>query len=98
MMSTGRLGFRKSARSTYDAAFQLAAFVMNAINERDILPMIKNNLLEVRYRGFGKGREAVTKALMGTEGRYLRDTITRVTDATKMKFGGTRSPNPRRLG
>lgn len=57
---------------------------------------IKN--MEVILRGFGKGREAVVKAIMGNEGRGLRDRIIRVSDATRLKFGGTRSPKPRRLG
>ena len=49
-------------------------------------------------RGFGKGREAVTKALLGAEGRILRDKIRSVSDGTRLKFGGTRGQNPRRLG
>jgi small subunit ribosomal protein S11 len=54
--------------------------------------------VEVVLRGYGKGREAVVKALMGNEGRGLRDKVIRVSDATRLKFGGTRSPKPRRLG
>lgn len=54
--------------------------------------------LEVVLRGFGAGREAVTKALLGTEGRLLRNKVSKVTDATRLKFGGTRSKKPRRLG
>merc|ERR1712098_817774 len=54
--------------------------------------------LEVFLRGFGAGREAVTKALLGTEGRYLRGKVVKVSDATRLKFGGTRSKKPRRLG
>jgi small subunit ribosomal protein S11 len=52
----------------------------------------------VVYRGFGQGREAVTKAILGSEGRNIRNKIVRLTDATRLKFGGTRSPAPRRLG
>ena len=54
--------------------------------------------LEVILRGFGSGREAVTKALLGTEGRFLRSKVIKVADATRLKFGGTRSKKPRRLG
>lgn len=54
--------------------------------------------VEVIFRGYGVGREAVTKVLLGTEGRNIRPYITRVTDATRLKFGGTRSEKPRRLG
>lgn len=54
--------------------------------------------LEVVFRNFGPGREAVTKILLGSEGRALRTRIVRVKDATRLKFGGTRSKKPRRLG
>ena len=54
--------------------------------------------IEVVLRGFGPGREAVTKVLLGSEGRWVRGKIGKVTDATRLKFGGTRSPKPRRLG
>lgn len=96
-VSAGNIGLRKAGRSTFDAGFQLAAFVFKAINERDILPLIQDNGLEVRYRGFGKGREAVTKALLGQEGRWLRGKVIRVSDVTALKFGGVRSKKPRRL-
>jgi small subunit ribosomal protein S11 len=52
----------------------------------------------VFLRGFGAGREAVTKALLGLEGAALRGKIVKVSDATRLKFGGTRSKKPRRLG
>jgi len=35
---------------------------------------------------------------LGTEGRLLRGKIGTVSDATRLKFGGTRSRKPRRLG
>ena len=49
-------------------------------------------------RGFGAGREAVTKVLLGSEGRDVRDRISAVVDATRLKHGGPRSKKPRRLG
>ena len=54
--------------------------------------------LEVVLRDFGPGREAVTKILLGSEGKVLRSKILRVMDSTRLKFGGTRSKKPRRLG
>ncbi|ETN46228.1 uncharacterized protein HMPREF1541_00412 [Cyphellophora europaea CBS 101466] len=54
--------------------------------------------IEVVMRGFGPGREAFQKALLGTEGANVRKRVERVTDATRLKFGGTRSPQVRRLG
>ncbi|KIV79474.1 hypothetical protein PV11_07036 [Exophiala sideris] len=54
--------------------------------------------IEVILRGFGPGREAFQKALLGTEGRVIKPLIGKVTDGTRLKFGGTRSPKVRRLG
>ncbi|KAH0542750.1 hypothetical protein FGG08_002889 [Glutinoglossum americanum] len=95
-VSTGNIGFRKAARSTYDAAYQLAAYVIKRVHEQGLLGQIKE--LEVILRGFGAGREACTKVLLGSEGRVLRTRVVRVIDATRLKFGGARSKKPRRLG
>ena len=92
-MSAGNLGFKKAQRGTYDAAYQLASHVFAKLEEKRIRP----KSLEVVLRDFGEGREAAVKALLGTEGRNLKGAITRVTDATRLKFGGTRSKAPRRL-
>ena len=53
--------------------------------------------IEVVMRGFGPGREAFQKALLGTEGLMIKPMIVRVCDATRLKFGGCRSPAVRRL-
>lgn len=95
-VAAGNIGFKKAARGSYDAAYQLAAYVMGRIQEQGLMAQIHQ--LEVVLRGFGAGREAVTKALLGSEGRNIRGRVVRVTDATRLKFGGTRSPKPRRLG
>lgn len=94
-VSAGNIGFRKHARGTYDAAYQLGAYVMGRIIQRGLLREIQ--ALELVLRDFGPGREAFTKILMGQEGKALRGRIVRVMDATRLKFGGTRSPRPRRL-
>lgn len=95
-VSCGNIGFRKAGRGTYDAAYQLAAFVMSRIQDKGLLPQITK--LELIYRGFGPGREAVTKAILGSEGKRIRGLICRLSDSTRLKFGGTRSKKPRRLG
>lgn len=95
-ITAGNLGFRKSQKKHYDSAFQLAVFVMSKMNDTGMSRMIEK--LEVYLRGFGQGREAVTRVLLGPEGRNLRYKIVKVADATRLKFGGTRSPKPRRLG
>ncbi|KAF8249558.1 translational machinery component [Wilcoxina mikolae CBS 423.85] len=92
--SAGNLGFKKSQRGTYDAAYQLAAYVFKAIEDKNVRP----RSVEVVLRGFGQGREAAVKALLGQEGKFLRPVVRRVTDSTRLKFGGTRSKKPRRLG
>jgi small subunit ribosomal protein S11 len=95
-VSCGNIGFRKAGRGTYDAAYQLAAFVMSRIQDKGLLPQIQK--LELIYRGFGPGREAVTKAILGNEGKRIRPLITKLSDSTRLKFGGVRSKKPRRLG
>lgn len=92
--SAGNVGFKKGHRGTYDAAYQLATHVFKMIEDKKIMP----RAIEVVLRGFGQGREAVVKALLGQEGRFLKPVVKRVTDSTRLKFGGTRSPRPRRLG
>lgn len=95
-VSCGNIGFKKAGRGTYDAAYQLAAFVMLRIKDMGWLPKIQK--IELVYRGFGKGREAVTKAILGSEGKDIRPLINKLSDSTRLKFGGTRSKKPRRLG
>ncbi|GAP82883.1 putative mitochondrial ribosomal protein subunit s18 [Rosellinia necatrix] len=95
-MSAGNIGFRKTKRGTYDAAYQLCAYVIDKLNQGGWHRKI--TALEVVLRGFGPGREAATKVLLGNEGRLLRPFIKSVSDSTRLKFGGTRSPKPRRLG
>ena len=95
-LGTGQIGFRKGGRAGFDPAYQLSSHVMSQIQERGYLMEIKR--LEVIFRGFGKGREAFTKVLLGNEGRNIRGLVSRVTDSTRVKFGGTRSRKVRRLG
>ncbi|KAK3984357.1 hypothetical protein QBC44DRAFT_337110 [Cladorrhinum sp. PSN332] len=95
-MSCGNLGFKKANRKHYDSAYQLGAYVIDKMHQKGLTNKVKK--LEVVLRGFGPGREAVTKVLMGNEGKLLRDKIVKVSDSTRLKFGGTRSKRPRRLG
>jgi small subunit ribosomal protein S11 len=95
-MSTGNIGFKKGGRGSYDAAYQLAAYVFKYIQEKGMLTEVEQ--MTVLLRGYGAGREAVTKAILGSEGRSLRHKITTVVDTTRLKQGGTRGKKPRRLG
>jgi small subunit ribosomal protein S11 len=95
-LSCGHLGFRKSQRSGYDPSYQLSSHVFSRIQEKGLLLDIQR--LRLVFRGFGPGRDAFTKVLLGNEGKNIRSLITRVTDSTRIKFGGTRSRKVRRLG
>lgn len=95
-LGCGNIGFRKSHRSGYDPAYQLSSHVFAQIQERGLLHEINNIALVLR--GFGMGRDAFIKVLLGNEGRNIRPLVSRVTDATRIKFGGTRSRHVRRLG
>lgn len=94
-LSCGNIGFRKARRKQYDAAYQLTVYVLERLYDAGWDGKI--NQLEVVLRGFGIGREAATKVLLGNEGTRLKNKIVRVSDATRIKFGGTKSKNPRRI-
>jgi small subunit ribosomal protein S11 len=94
-LSCGNLNFRKAQRGTFDAAYQLVSYTMTQIVEKGFMQKIQK--IEVLMRGYGPGREAFQKVLLGTEGKLIRQKVQRVTDSTRLKFGGTRSPNVRRL-
>ncbi|KXT06390.1 hypothetical protein AC578_6027 [Pseudocercospora eumusae] len=95
-LSAGNIGFRKAGRGSYDAAYQLGAFALKQMQEKGMLRDMHS--LQVVMRGFGAGREAMTKIILGSEGRFIRNKITSVVDATRLKQGGPRSKKPRRLG
>lgn len=95
-LCAGRLGFKHSGRKQYDSAFQLGTYVMARMQDSGMNSYIEK--LEVYLRGYGAGREAVTRVLLGVEGKHIRDKIVLVADSTRLKIGGTRSANPRRLG
>ena len=108
-LSAGNMGFRKAQRSSWDTCFQLAGYTLRKMMEKqwrkggkktDTATVTMNNVgrIEVVLRGFGPGREAFQKALLGPEGRFIKSKVVKVTDATRLKFGGTRSPAVRRLG
>lgn len=92
-LSCGNVGYKKANRGTFEAAYQLASVMFARMEERGIRP--KN--IEVNYRDFGPGREAFTKVLLGKEGKNIRESVVRVRDSTRLKFGGTRSRAKRRL-
>ena len=93
--SGGSCGFKKVNRASYEAGYQCAVRMFNRIMEerRLVGPMS----LEICFKGFGQGRDALQKAMQGTEGEELRPLISRITDRTPLKIGGTRAKKARRL-
>lgn len=88
--------FKKSNRSSYEAAHQAALKMFGAIKEQAGKPMTTR--MVVAFKGmFGQGREAVSAALLGPEGADIRKLVVRVEDRTPIKIGGTRAKRPRRL-
>lgn len=94
-LSCGSLGYKKSRRSGFDSAYSLTKYVIERLIHNGWPLKIKR--MEVVLRGYGQGRDAAVKVLMSPEGKVLRDKIVRVADSTRLKFGGTKSPRPRRL-
>ncbi|KJZ73285.1 hypothetical protein HIM_07289 [Hirsutella minnesotensis 3608] len=92
-LSAGNLGFKKSRRGGFDPAYSVTKYAF----ERLIHTGVQFEKLELVLRGFGPGRDAAIKVLMSPEGKLFRERIIRVADSTRIKFGGTRSPRPRRL-
>lgn len=92
-VTTGQLGFRGTKKSTYDAAYQTAAKMFDRMAERKLL----DRDIELVTRNFGENRQAFFNALMGKEGTHVRPLVKRITDGTRIKFGGDRAPNRRRV-
>lgn len=86
--SGGTAGFKKSARSGYEAAHQAALQLL----EKKKAKNLQIKYLHVIMKGFGAGREAAYKALVTGDWN-----IKRVTDATPVAFGGCRPKKARRL-
>jgi len=92
----GACGFKGVNRSGYEAGYQCAVRAF-ARARRLLEEEVPGARFEVRFCGFGQGRDAVVKALMTSEGDYVRPFVLRVTDRTPIKIGGTRARKTRRL-
>jgi small subunit ribosomal protein S11 len=94
--SAGSCGFRKSQRSGYEAGYQCAVKMFQKIE--DYMRVTEHAFnLELLFKGFGQGRDALQKALLTVEGENIRNLIIRLTDRTPIKIGGTRAKKARRL-
>lgn len=94
-VSAGMLGFRKSQRQEYEAGYQVSSRLFKLIEEKKLIG--PNDKIEIVLSNFGKGRSAFEACLMGKESASIRSSIVRISDNTKIKFGGNRAKAQRRL-
>ncbi|GAA5900521.1 mitochondrial 37S ribosomal protein uS11m MRPS18 [Sporobolomyces salmoneus] len=105
-VSAGSAGYKGAARGTYDAAVEVSLKMFQKIRDLIEPPVLQGGQkmkskgprpteLEVVWKGFGQGRDAVFRSLMGAEGDEVRSLVKRVTDATPIKIGGTRAKKRR---
>jgi len=92
--SGGRCGFKHARRGEYEAGYQCAVRIFKRIEEQ---LADRSFHLELLYKGFGQGRQALDSVLLTSEGETVRPIITRLTDRTPLKIGGTRARKARRL-
>ncbi|KAH9482602.1 Putative 37S ribosomal protein S18, mitochondrial [Psilocybe cubensis] len=86
--------FKKANRAKFEAGYQCAKHIFGRILE--YYHGHENFKLQLFFKGFGEGREAMKTALLAAEGDPIRPLISRVTDRTPIKIGGTRAKKARR--
>jgi small subunit ribosomal protein S11 len=92
----GSCGFKHTRRGEYEAGYQCAIRIFKKIEEE--LAVTKEPFkLHILYKGFGQGRQALDSVLMTSEGENIRPLLSRMTDRTPLKIGGTRARKARRL-
>jgi len=93
--SGGSLKFKGVNRASYEAGYQCAVAAFQVIKQ---VIMEKGDIqVELYFRGFGQGREAMKTALLAVEGTEVRRLVSQIQDRTPIKIGGTRAPKARRL-
>ncbi|KAF8897314.1 hypothetical protein BD779DRAFT_1490166 [Infundibulicybe gibba] len=92
--SGGSCGFKKGNRASYEAGYQCAVRMFKTIEDH-----VQKQPMEVDlfFKGFGQGRDALHRALMTSEGERVRPLVSTITDRTPIKIGGTRAKKTRRL-
>lgn len=91
-VSGGSAGFKGAQRSTYDAGVEVTLQMVKRIREMINPPVLAGGRrpktmgpapteIELVFKGFGAGREAVFRTLMTGDADVVRSLIRRVTDA-----------------
>lgn len=100
-VSAGSAGYKGASRGTYDAAVEVSLKMFKKIQELKTPTVGPGGLkkkviwppptdLEVVWKGFGQGRDAVFRTLMSGEGDGVRGLVKQVTDAVSV-LGGFKS-------
>lgn len=93
--SAGSAGYKGASRGTYDAAVEVSLRMFKKIRElvqptigsggqRKKVTWAPPTDLEIVWKGFGQGRDAVFRTLMSGEGDGVRNLVKRVTDAVRL--------------
>jgi len=93
--SGGSLKFKGVNRASYEAGYQCAVAAFQVVKQ--VVKEKGDIQLELYFRGFGQGREAMKTALLAVEGTEVRRLVSLIQDRTPIKIGGTRAPKARRL-
>lgn len=91
-VSAGSAGYKGAARGTYDAAVEVSLKMFKKIHDLVEPPVLSGGKklkaagpppteLEIVWKGFGQGRDAVFRTLMSADGDNVRHLVRRVTDA-----------------
>ncbi|KAJ6599309.1 hypothetical protein DFH09DRAFT_825054, partial [Mycena vulgaris] len=92
--SGGSCGFKKRNRSSYEAGYQCAVRMFAHIGKK--AEEVKSMNIDLFFKGFGQGRDALMKALTTAQGDGVRDRIVSITDRSPLKIGGTRARKQKR--
>ena len=96
-VSAGSAGYKGAARGTYDAAVEVSLKMFKKIQDLVEPPVLSGGKklkaagpppteLEIVWKGFGQGRDAVFRTLMSADGDNVRHLVRRVTDAVSPRF------------
>ena len=92
--SGGSCKFKGANRATYEAGYQCAVRAFEVIKKTAATTPLG---LELYFKGFGQGRDAMKTAMLAAEGTEIRGLVRSIQDRTPIKIGGCRAPKARRL-
>lgn len=95
-VSAGLAGYKGAARGTYDAGVEVSLRMFRKIADLVNPPLLSGGQkakvtnpppteVEIVWKGFGQGRDAVLRTLLSGEGDSVRGIISKVTDAVSME-------------